>query len=85
MENELKEGITHSWTADNKSSISHGLQQAMAYASMLDIPFAYSSNGDGFLEYDFMTGTERELGLDEFSADDRILIKSNHGVMLMME
>ena len=33
---------------DNKHSISHGLQQAMAYASMLDIPFAYSSNGDGF-------------------------------------
>ena len=52
MENELKEGITHSWTADNKYSISHGLQQAMAYASMLDIPFAYSSNGDGFLEKD---------------------------------
>ena len=35
--------------------------------------------------YDFMTGKERELGLDEFSADDRILIKSNHGVILMME
>jgi hypothetical protein len=32
-----------------------------------------------------MTGKERELGLDEFSADDRILIKSNHGVILMME
>ena len=52
---------------------------------MLDIPFAYSSNGDGFLEYDFMTGKERELGLDEFSADDRILAKSNHRVILMME
>ena len=35
---------------DNKHSISHGIQQAMAYASMLDIPFAYSSNGDGFFE-----------------------------------
>ena len=37
------------------------------------------------VHYDFMTGKERELGLDEFSADDRILRKSNHGVMLMME
>ena len=48
---------------DNKHSISHGLQQAMAYASMLDIPFAYSSNGDGFFEHDFLTGKERELNL----------------------
>ena len=32
---------------DNNHSISFGLQQAMAYAQMLDLPFAYSSNGDG--------------------------------------
>lgn len=32
---------------DNKHSISHGLQQAMTYAQMLDLPFAYSSNGEG--------------------------------------
>lgn len=37
------------------------------------------------VHYDFMTGKERELGLDEFSADDRILIKSNHAAILMME
>ena len=41
---------------DNKHSISHGLQQAMTYAQMLDLPFAYSSNGDGFAEHDFLTG-----------------------------
>ena len=29
---------------DNNHSISHGLQQAMTYAQMLDVPFAYSSN-----------------------------------------
>ena len=46
---------------DNKHSISHGLQQAMAYAQMLDLPFAYSSNGDGFAEHDFLTGKEREF------------------------
>ena len=33
---------------DNNHSISHGLQQAMTYAQMLDVPFAYSSNGDAF-------------------------------------
>ncbi|WP_300399253.1 type I restriction enzyme HsdR N-terminal domain-containing protein, partial [Faecalicoccus sp.] len=33
---------------DNKHSISFGLQQAMTYAKMLDVKFAYSSNGDGF-------------------------------------
>ena len=43
---------------DNKHSISHGLQQAMTYAQMLDLPFAYSSNGDGFAEHDFLTGKE---------------------------
>ena len=37
---------------DNKHTISHGLQQAITYAQMLDLPFAYSSNGDGF-EHDF--------------------------------
>lgn len=51
---------------DNNHSISHGLQQAKAYAAMLDIPFAYSSNGDGFQEYDFLTGEERTLPMDEF-------------------
>ena len=35
---------------DNTHSVSHGLQQAMTYAQMLDVPFAYSSNGDGFME-----------------------------------
>ena len=51
---------------DNKVSISHGIQQGMNYASDLDIPFAYSSNGDGFYEHDMITGKERELKLDEF-------------------
>lgn len=49
---------------DNNHSISHGLQQAMAYAQMLDLPFAYSSNGDGFAEHDFLTGKERILQLN---------------------
>lgn len=60
---------------DNKHSISHGLQQAMEYAKMLDLPFAYSSNGDGFAEHDFLTGTEREFGLDEFPTEEELIAR----------
>ena len=51
---------------DNNHQVSAGLQQAMDYAKMLDLPFAYSSNGDGFAEHDFLTGAERQFGMDEF-------------------
>ena len=54
---------------DNKHQISEGLQQAMDYAKMLDLPFAYSSNGDGFAEHDFLTGAERQFGMDEFPTE----------------
>lgn len=45
------------------------MQQALEYAAMLDVPFAFSSNGDGFLMHDrTLTSSkmERELRLDEF-------------------
>lgn len=58
---------------DNKHSISYGLQQAITYAEMLDVPFAYSSNGDGFFEHDFLTGKERELSLDEFPTEEELI------------
>jgi hypothetical protein len=57
---------------DNNHTVSYGLQQAMTYAQMLDLPFAYSSNGDGFMEHDFLTGRERQLGLDEFPTPDEL-------------
>ena len=60
---------------DNKHSISHGLQQAMAYAKMLDLPFAYSSNGDGFVEHDFLTGKERQLKMDEFPTEEELVAR----------
>jgi type I restriction enzyme R subunit len=50
----------------NIYTVGHGMQQALAYAEMLDAPFALSTNGDGFLFHD-RTGatqpTERELDL----------------------
>lgn len=60
---------------DNKHSVSYGLQQAMTYAQMLDLPFAYSSNGDGFFEHDFLTGKERELKLDEFPTEAELIAR----------
>lgn len=63
---------------DNKHSVSHGLQQAMAYAQMLDLPFAYSSNGDGFVEHDFLTGRERQFGLDEFPTEAELVARFKH-------
>lgn len=60
---------------DNKHSISHGLQQAMTYARMLDLPFAYSSNGDGFAEHDFLTGKERQLEMDEFPTEAELIAR----------
>ena len=60
---------------DNNHSISYGLQQAMAYAQMLDLPFAYSSNGDGFAEHDFLTGTERQFSLNEFPTEDELIAR----------
>lgn len=60
---------------DNTHSISHGLQQAMGYAKMLDLPFAFSSNGNGFAEHDFLTGMEREFPLDEFPTEAELIAR----------
>lgn len=57
---------------DNKHSIGSGMQQAIEYGEILDIPFVYSSNGDGFLERDMLNGKERELRLDEFPSPDEL-------------
>lgn len=55
---------------DNKHRITDGIQQGIDYAVILDVPFAYSSNGDGFIEHDMITGMERELSLDEFPSPE---------------
>lgn len=58
---------------DNNKAVGAGLQQAMDYAKILDIPFAYSSNGDGFIEHDFLTGKETNINMDEFPTPDELL------------
>ncbi len=57
---------------DNKHSLGAGMQQGIDYADILDIPFAYSSNGDGFLEHDMLTGTEKEIALDDFPTREEL-------------
>ena len=57
---------------DNKHSIGDGMQQAINYADILDLQFAYSSNGDGFIEHDMKSGTEREISLEEFPSPEEL-------------
>ena len=68
---------------DANHSVSHGMQQAKEYASMMDIPFAFSSNGFGFHEYDFLTGKERSFSMEQFPTKEelysRFLSESNEG------
>ena len=58
---------------DANHSVSHGLQQAMTYAQMLDVKFAYSSNGEGFAEHDFLTGKERTFAMEEFPTKEELI------------
>ena len=60
---------------DNNHSVSHGLQQAMTYAQMMDLPFAYSSNGDAFYEHNFLTGQEQQIALDKFPTQDELVAR----------
>jgi type I restriction enzyme R subunit len=60
---------------DNKHSVDSGMQQALGYADSLDIPFVYSSNGDGFIEHDRTKKEdkiERELSLNEFPRPEEL-------------
>ena len=57
---------------DNNHSIENGIQQAINYAEILDAPFAYSTNGDGFLEHDFLTGKQRSLSINQLPSPEEL-------------
>lgn len=57
---------------DNNHNLGDGMQQAMEYALLMKAPFAYSSNGDAFIEHDFLTGMEREISLDAFPSPEQL-------------
>jgi type I restriction enzyme R subunit len=63
---------------DNKKSLRSGIQQALNYALILDIPSVFSSNGDGFLYHDRTaknSSIETELTLNDFPSPEQLWIK----------
>ena len=64
---------------DNQHAVADGLQQAMTYAQMLDVPFAYSSNGDAFREHDFLMGTERDIAMEDFPTPEELYARFQKG------
>ncbi len=57
---------------NNNHSTSFGIQQAISYGIMMNVPFVYTSNGDSFFEHDFTTGLEKEFPLSEFPTADEL-------------
>ncbi|MBU4222916.1 MAG: DEAD/DEAH box helicase family protein [Euryarchaeota archaeon] len=60
---------------DNNHGIGDGMQQALVYAEMMDVPFVYSTNGDAFIEHDRTAKSgqiERELKLDAFPSPEEL-------------
>jgi len=58
---------------DNNHAVGDGIQQGLEYAATLDIPFAFSSNGDGFLFHDrtgLSSPAETEVGINAFPSPD---------------
>ncbi|MFI3300445.1 MAG: DEAD/DEAH box helicase family protein [Candidatus Gastranaerophilales bacterium] len=63
---------------DNNHSVGAGMQQGLGYAECLDIPFVFSSNGDGFVFHDRTVDLGRkefELSLDEFPSPEQLWAK----------
>jgi len=60
---------------DNNHSLNDGMPQAIEYAELLDVPFAFSSNGDGFIFRDRTLATgvlEQTITLEEFPSPDEL-------------
>lgn len=60
---------------DNKHTMADGMQQALQYASMMNVPFVFSSNGDGFVfhnKYVTEGDVEVTLSLDEFPSPETL-------------
>lgn len=72
---------------DNNKTISHGLQQAIGYAAILEVPSAFSSNGDGFGSHNTVPENgediETEFPMSQFPSPDIIWkrYKKKHGIV----
>jgi type I restriction enzyme, R subunit len=71
---------------DNSKTISHGLQQAIGYAAILEVPSAFSSNGDGFASHNIVPENgeeiETEFPMSAFPSPDVVWqrYKKKHGI-----
>jgi len=61
----------------NKHEIGKGMQQGMDYARLLDVPFIFASNGDGFIFHDKTNTTrlETEIQLADFPTPEQLWLK----------
>lgn len=60
---------------ENNHTLGDGMQQGLGYAEILQVPFIFSSNGDGFLFHNKLTKDgviEKELALNEFPSPDTL-------------
>ena len=60
---------------DNQHAVGAGMGQALNYAQLLDVPFSFSSNGDGFVFRDATLATgvlEQNLTLEEFPSPQEL-------------
>lgn len=57
---------------DMTHAFDDGIQQALDYSRILDVPFAYSSNGKSFMEHDRLTGKVKELAMSEFPSPEEL-------------
>lgn len=57
---------------DDSHRVGDGIAQAREYGEILNVPFVYSSNGSGFIEYNFLTGEEREISIESFPSPEEL-------------
>lgn len=67
---------------DNKHTVSHGMQQALGYAEIIDVPSAFSSNGDAFASHNKIPADgeeiETEFPLESFPTPKDLWIRYKH-------
>ncbi|MGL5495483.1 MAG: type I restriction endonuclease, partial [Aeromonas sobria] len=58
----------------NKHEIGKGMQQGLDYARLLDVPFVFASNGDGFVFHDKTNPAklESEIALEDFPSPGQL-------------
>ena len=57
---------------NNRHDLGDGMQQAKEYGEILDVPFIFTSNGEGFLFYDGLEGEEKEISMSDFPGPENL-------------